>query len=108
MILQTTSRFFIFLTLLFFVGVHTGVMRYVAEMSGCDTEVICIFSVDAEESEKSEKDGKETKEAIDDMMPGITQLLTITSAPSNKYIGYLLHKRFTSFTGDPTSPPPEC
>lgn len=108
MFLQATSRLFIFLTLLFFVGVQTGIMRYAAEMSGCDTDVICIFSLDTEESEKSEKDGKETKEAVDDMMPGITQLLTITSIPSNKYTGYLFHKQIISFTGDPTSPPPEC
>ncbi|MGL5889636.1 MAG: hypothetical protein ACRC3B_07120 [Bacteroidia bacterium] len=108
MFLHNTSRFFIILALFFFVGVQTGLMRYVAEMSGCETEMICIFSLDTEESEKSEKDGKETKEAIDDMMPGITQLLSISFIPSNKYSGYLFHKQIISFTGNPASPPPEC
>jgi hypothetical protein len=108
MTLENTSRIFIFLTLFFFIGVQTGLMRYVAQISGCKSELVCVFSLDAEESEKTEKDGKETKEAIDDMMPGITQLLSITPIPFCNCSGHLFHKQLNSFTGNPASPPPEC
>ncbi|MCA6363105.1 MAG: hypothetical protein IM638_08700 [Bacteroidetes bacterium] len=105
-----TSRLLFVLALFFFSAIQTGLTRYAAQWAGVDDELVCLISEKAEESEKNEagKDGKETKEAVDDMLVCLVADLSVPSLLSKDHIISLENSLADSYTGHPTSPPPEC
>lgn len=110
MLKAITSRLLFVLTLFFFSAVQTGIMRYAAQWAGVDDDMICLLSEKTEETEKneSEKDGKEAKEAVDDMLVCILPDLSMPSQLSKDHMLTLENSLADSYTGHPTSPPPEC
>jgi hypothetical protein len=110
MLKAITSRLLFVLTLFFFSTVQTGITRYAAQWAGVNDEMVCLLPEKAEEPEKSEteKDGKEAKEAVDDMLVYLMAEFSMPLLLSKDHIISLENSLADSYTGHPTSPPPEC
>jgi uncharacterized protein YqhQ len=97
------------LTLFFFVGVQTGVVRLVVEAVNGEAHLAFCLLDKAEETEKTEKEKseKETKEALDDMLVDIHHALHACALPviSTYHPASLLLADLRP-TG-PVTPPPE-
>ncbi|MCU0432358.1 MAG: hypothetical protein MUC87_02760 [Bacteroidia bacterium] len=110
MIREYTSRLLFILTLFFFSTVQTGITRFAAHWAGLNDEVILFLSEKAEETEKteSEKDCKESKEVVDDMLLNVIPRLDLNHLLQTAGLIELENALAQSYTGHPTSPPPEC
>jgi hypothetical protein len=110
MLKTITSRLLFVLALFFFSAIQTGITRYAAQWAGADDELVYLLSEKAEETEKNEneKSGKEAKEAVDDMLMCIFSEMQLPSQILKDTIITLENSLADSYTGHPTSPPPEC